>query len=320
MLAETVDALPTGPGWRFEPKWDGFRCLVHRDGASLTLRSKNQKPLERYFPELVVAFMELPASRFVIDGEILCDTFEQLQQRQHPAASRIARLSVETPARFMAFDMLICRDGRSISQARLIDRRAALDDFLKPLRAQLPIDISKSTPRRSVALNWLQRATSGIDGVIAKRADEPYSPGKRLWLKYKIWKTVDCIVGGVYWSDERAGIPDTLLLGLYDPGGQLHYVGHTRVHEEAETIGSWLRPLVGGSGFTGRKPPTKSRWTGKDKHPVSLEPRLVVEVSADHITGQHFRHGSRILRWRDDKDPQDCTLDQIVPRSGVDSA
>ncbi len=311
MEAEPVDDLPRGDGWLYEPKHDGFRCLAFRDGGTVTLQSKNQKPLGRYFPELAAALGALPVTRFVIDGEIVIRgaAFETLQLRLHPAASRIATLSRDYPATLVAFDLLAGADGRALLDRPFVERRAALEALLAQSGASAGLELSRTTRSVTTARRWLGRA--GLDGIVAKRLDLAYAPGQRAMRKFKLWKTVDCVVGGLYRKAGTSAI-ESLLLGLYDAEGRLNYVGRAPVHRDAKKVGALVEPLIGGEGFTGRAPGGKSRWSGKERRPVPIRPRLVVEASADHITGGYMRHGARLVRWREDKRPEECTMDQIA--------
>jgi ATP-dependent DNA ligase len=320
MEAKPVEELPAGPGWQYEPKWDGFRCLVFRDGDRVTMQSRKQKPLNRYFPELIGGFESLPFGHFVIDGEIVLmqsgqPSFEALQLRLHPAASRIRRLAEETPATFMAFDMLMNLTGKDIRNEPLTARRQALEKLFQRRHKRGSeaepdwLQISPTTSELAVARKWLKLVGKGIDGIVAKRSDDGYHAGERAMQKYKIWKTIDCVVGGLY-LDARKDV-EYLLLGLYDKDGLLNYVGRVRPPEDQAATEKRFWKLRGGQGFTGRSPGGKSRWSGKERVPIMLKPEVVVEVSADHITGEHMRHGSRFLRWRTDKKPKACTMDQI---------
>ena len=306
MEAEPVDELPDGEGWQFEPKYDGFRCLVFRDGDEVHLQSRRQKPLNRYFPEVVAAVATWPGPRFVLDGELLIPdrAFDALQLRLHPAASRVAKLAVETPARFVAFDLLAGADGASTLAAPLEERRAALERWGER------VELSEVTRSAATARGWLTRLGHGLDGIVAKRLDQPYRPGERGVLKYKVWRSVDCVVGGFY---ERAadGSVEYLLLGLYDSDGRLNYVGRCPVGPRDHDVSARLRSRLGGDGFAVNAPGGKSRWSARERAPVSVTPDVVVEVSADHVEAGQFRHGSRLLRWRDDKRPEACTMDQL---------
>jgi len=309
MESEPVDDLPAGKGWLFEPKYDGFRCIAFRGDTEVRLQSRNQKPLERYFPEIADGLRGLPDGRFAIDGEIVIhgQPFETLQLRLHPAASRIEKLAAEYPATLVAFDLL-ADDGDALLREPFAERRAALERLMKRVGRRPFLQLSRATRSAATARKWLGK--TGLDGIVAKRLDLPYRPGERAMQKYKLWKTVDCVVGGIY-RKEGSGALDSLLLGLYDEEGKLNFVGRTRVTREAGKIAKLLEPLIGGEGFTGRVPGGKSRWSGKERKPVPLQPVLVAEVSADHITSEYMRHGARLLRWRDDKRPEDCTMDQI---------
>ncbi|MGL4962833.1 MAG: ATP-dependent DNA ligase [Inquilinus sp.] len=317
MEAENVDQLPDGEGWQYEPKWDGFRCVAFRNGTDVQLQSRNQKPLGRYFPELVAAIGEVPARRFVLDGEILIfsdgePAFEPLQLRLHPAAARIRKLAAEQPATFMAFDLLASRDGKSLLSKPLRDRRRRLEAFFDGVDPHLTtVMLSPATQDRDLADRWLDEIGRGLDGIVAKRLDDPYRPGRRAVVKFKVWKTIDCVVAGVYYRKPGTAI-DSLLLGLYDTDGLLNYVGRVRVGRTDPEIERRIRPLIGGAlAFSGRAPGGQSRWSGRERDPVPVQPRQVAEVSADHITGEHMRHGARLERWRDDKPPKRCTMDQI---------
>jgi ATP-dependent DNA ligase len=314
MESAPVDSLPTGKGWQYEPKWDGFRCLAFRDGDAVHLRSRNQKPLNRYFPELEEALRALPVRRFVLDGEIIIreEPFETLQLRLHPAASRITKLAGEYPATFVAFDLLADERGRSLLARPFLERRADLDAFFKRAGKSKQFIRSRATRSRAQALKWCRGVGHGLDGIMAKPLAEPYRPGQRAMQKYKLWKTVDCVVGG-YYPRPGGRQAEYLLLGLYDGEGHLNYVGRASAGDGAMT--ELLKPLVGGPGFTGRAPGGKSRWSGRERKVVPLRPHLVVEASADHIENEHFRHGARLLRFREDKKPEACTMDQIMSRN-----
>lgn len=318
MEAETVDELPPGDQWQFEPKWDGFRCIAFRDGQRVELQSRRQKPLGRYFPDLVGALAALPVRRFALDGEILIfaegePSFEALQLRLHPAASRVAKLAAEQPATFMAFDLLADGAGKSLLSRPLIQRRACLEELFEAIDPDLAtVMLSPATTDRDLAAGWLSDIGHGLDGIVAKRLDEPYRPGERAMVKYKLWKTFDCVVAGVYFKRPGTAI-DSLLLGLYDRDGLLHYVGRIPVGGPDPEIERRIRPLIGGElAFTGRAPGGASRWTGRERKPVPVRPEQVAEVEADHITDAYMRHGARLMRWRDDKPPRHCNMDQIA--------
>jgi ATP-dependent DNA ligase len=318
MESKAVAELPAGDGWQYEPKWDGFRCLVFRDGKKVCLRSRNQRLLNRYFPELVEDFAALPVKRFVLDGEIILmidgrSSFEDLQMRLHPAASRVAQLAAATPARFVAFDLLVDPENHDLRSQPLKQRRAELEDFGKRIGKNKFFQLSPAARSLKTAKDWLKKIGHGLDGIVAKPLDEIYHPGQRVMLKYKLWKTVDCVVAGLYLGDDKT--VEYLLLGLYDKDGLLHYVGRVRPKEPEKEIRKILKPAMNGEGFTGRAPGGKSRWSNQERVYIPLKPKLAVEVSADHITGGHMRHGSRFLRWRPDKKPKACSMDQIEPPS-----
>jgi ATP-dependent DNA ligase len=316
MESKAVAELPAGSGWQYEPKWDGFRCLAFRDGAKVCLRSRNQRLLNRYFPELVEGFARLPIKRFVLDGEIILlidghSSFEDLQLRLHPAASRVAKLAKETPVSFVAFDMLVDPQNHDLRSEPLKGRRAVLEEFYDRAGKHAFLRLSPAARSVKTAQDWLKKIGHGLDGIVAKRLDDAYRAGERAMLKYKLWKTVDGVVTGLYLDDNNT--VEYLLLGLYDEDGLLHYVGRVRPQESEKEIRAILKPFLKGPGFTGRAPGGKSRWSNQERKYIPLKPKLVVEVSADHITGGHMRHGSRFLRWRPDKKPTACTMDQIEP-------
>ncbi|HEY6432950.1 MAG TPA: ATP-dependent DNA ligase [Acetobacteraceae bacterium] len=310
MEAEPVQELPSGPDWVFEPKYDGFRCLAFRDGEEVALQSRRQRPLARFFPEVAANIAALPAPRFVLDGELVIfgKEFDTLQLRLHPAASRIAKLSREAPATFVAFDLLLDESGRNALEWPFSRRRAALAALFEKFDRHDGVVLSKETTKQGEARRWLDDAGRGLDGIVAKRLDLPYQPGRREMLKFKIWHSVDCVVGGVYFKPGTQTI-EYLLCGLYDAAGRLNYVG--RCAPGDGEAAARIRPLIGGEGFTGEAPGGPSRWSRRERAVTPLRPELVVEVSADHITAGKFRHGSRLIRWRDDKDPRRCTMDQI---------
>jgi ATP-dependent DNA ligase len=315
MEAIPVPDLPNGSGWLFEPKYDGFRCILFRDGDSVHLQSRRQRPLGRYFPEVIEAARRLPLERFVFDGELIIpdEPFDTLQLRLHPAASRIKMLSREHPAQVVVFDLLADGHGHSFLSKPFSQRRAALETAFKEIKRPSSFVPSKATASPITARSWLKHVGHGLDGIVAKRLDLPYQPGQRAMQKFKLWQTVDCVVGGIYYKPNTKSV-EYLLMGLYDDAGRLNYVGRCGVGENGGEIGKLLKPLIGGSGFTRNMPGGKSRWSGRERKAVPLEPRLVAEVSADHIENGRFRHGSRLIRWRDDKEPTACTLDQITGR------
>jgi ATP-dependent DNA ligase len=318
MEARLVEELPDEPGWQFEPKWDGFRCLAFRAGGEVDMRAKSGKPLARYFPEVVELLRRLPHDRFVIDGELAIpvgDTlsFDALQMRLHPAESRIRKLSVETPAIFILFDMLMTPAENSLLDTPLVERRTALEEFFQGVSKEPALRLSPYTRKAKEARQWLAKAGGALDGVIAKRADGPYVIGERAMLKVKRLRTADCVVGGFrYGTGSR--LVGSLLLGLYDEEGKLNHVGFTSTisNAEREALTKRLEKLVEPPGFTGNAPGGPSRWsTERSGQWEPLRPELVVEVRYDHITDDRFRHGTKLVRWRPDKSPKQCTFEQM---------
>jgi ATP-dependent DNA ligase len=316
MEAKLTDAIPAGEGWQFEPKWDGFRCLAFRDGASVELMSKSGKPLGRYFPEIVEALLALDERRFVLDGELVLPvgeilSFAALQMRLHPAASRIAKLARETPAQLMLFDCLQW-GARDLSEEPLSKRREALERFMETAAGPRLL-LSPCTTEHRVAEDWFAHTGGALDGIVVKRLDEPYRAGERAMIKVKQQRTADCVVGG-YRTDSKGSKVASLLLGLYDGEGKLNSVGFSSSFSDAEKTGllKKLEPLRGPSAFTGSSPGGASRWSrGRSTEWVPLNPELVAEVTYDQVTGQRFRHGTTFLRWRPDKAPRQCTMDQL---------
>ncbi|TIR27805.1 MAG: ATP-dependent DNA ligase [Mesorhizobium sp.] len=319
MEARTAEALPEGNGsWQYEPKWDGFRCLAFKDGKAVDLRAKSGKPLGRYFPELMAMMQSVDAEDFVVDGEIVIEidgraSFDALQMRLHPAESRIRKLSIETPARLILFDMLVAPGGKIMLERPLRARREALEAFLS--KAATPgLQLSRSTTDVATARHWLQGAGGSTDGVVAKMLDEPYRPGERAMVKVKRLRTADCVVGGFRYLNGKRQV-GSLLLGLYNDNGQLDHVGFTSTiaNEDRAALTAKLEALRGGPGFTGKAPGGPSRWsTERSGEWEPVKPDLVVEVRFDHVTGERFRHGTRLLRWRPDKAPRQCTFEQIA--------
>jgi ATP-dependent DNA ligase len=321
---EQADELPTGAGWQYEPKWDGFRLLAFRDGDEVDLRSKAGKPLGRYFPDVVEALRSLKAKRFVLDGEILVpvgDTlsFEELQLRLHPAASRVAKLAAAHPAIVVAFDLLLGPRGGALTDRPLAERREKLEAFAGQFfAAGGPVRLSPATADRKRAAGWLERGEKGLDGVMAKRLDLPYRSGERTGMvKVKNVRTVDCVVGGFRYA-QKEPIVGSLLLGLYGDDGLLHHVGFTSAisREERRELTPRLEALKQAPGFTGSAPGGPSRWSAMNPRSTEWEPlvpELVVEVGYDAFTGGRFRHGTRFVRWRPDKAPQQCTFAQLGP-------
>jgi ATP-dependent DNA ligase len=314
MEAKPVTALPAGAGWLYEPKWDGYRCLVFRDGKHVSLFSKRGTNLNRYFPELVEGVAKLKPKRFVLDGEILVvikgrPDFDSLQLRMHPAESRIKKLSAEIPASFMAFDLVADGKAKDLRSVPFAARREALETFVAGAGKSAFLALSPITASIATAKGWLKLACKGMDGVMAKPAWEHYEAGKRVMQKFKLWKSIDCVVGGIY-EDDRGHV-EHLLLGLYDDDGKLNYIGRCRTPGTEAEIRKKLKPVMAGEGFTGQKPQPVNRWTGKKHSAVMLKPKLVLETSADHVAGGRMRHGSRFIRWRTDKKPSQCRMEQV---------
>jgi len=317
MEAKLVEELPAGPGWRFEPKWDGFRCLAFRAGGEVALKAKSGKPLDRFFPDVVAALQALPVERFVVDGELTiavdgAPSFEALQMRLHPAESRVRKLAAEQPAGLVLFDCLLDADGQSLLAAPFRQRRAALEALVARFGKTAAVRLSPGATNRALACSWLRETGAALDGVVAKRLDGAYVPGERAMLKIKTIRTADCVVAGFRYA-EGTKLVGSLLLGLYDREGLLHHVGFTSTirHAERPALTEQLLRLLG-EGFTGDAPGGPSRWsTERSAAWVSLKPELVVEVRYDQVTGGRFRHGTRLVRWRPDKAPRQCTFDQI---------
>lgn len=319
MEALLVGEIPSGDQWQYEPKWDGFRCIAFRDGESIELQSKSGQTLGRYFPEIVAAIARIKATRFVIDGELIITldgepSFDALLQRIHPAASRVTKLSSETPARFVVFDLLVDDRGKETHTEPLSKRRKKLEAFAKKfLTGNDTIELSPTTLDESIAREWLNDPSVRLDGVIAKRIDLAYRTGERDGMqKVKKMRTADCVVGGFRYAS-KGKVVGSLLLGLYDDEGLLHHVGYTSSFSEAEKkeLTKKLEPLIKEPGFTGNKPGGPSRWsTKKTSEWEPLATKLVAEVQFDHFTGGRFRHGTRFLRWRPDKKPKQCGMEQ----------
>jgi ATP-dependent DNA ligase len=318
MEARIVDALPEEEGWQFEPKWDGFRCLAFRDGNDVALQAKSGKPLTRYFPEMVEALVALPLKRFVLDGELAIpvgDTlsFDALQLRLHPAESRVRKLSAETPSILILFDCLYTEKAGVLLENTLTERRQALEQFYGAAGAAPALRLTDYTRDRKTADDWLAHAAGALDGIVAKRIEAPYLAGERAMLKLKHLRSADCVVGGFRYAtgSKRVG---SLLLGLYNPEGKLDHVGFTSgfANEDRAALTKKLEKLKGGPGFTGDAPGGPSRWsTERSAEWVPLKSKLVVEVRYDHVTGGRFRHGTKLLRWRPDKAPRQCTVEQL---------
>jgi ATP-dependent DNA ligase len=330
MLARLADELPPAGTVLYEPKWDGFRAIVFCGGSEVFIQSRDLRPLDRYFPELHDTFVAALPEGCVLDGEIVIVTprgldFDALQLRLHPAASRVARLAKETPAAFVAFDVLAL-NGRDVRAAPQAERRALLEQMLANVDA--PIHLTPMTRDRSLAVEWLSRFEgAGLDGVIAKPEEAPYEPGKRAMFKVKHARTADCVVGGFRWHKAGNDLVGSLLLGLYDEHGALHHVGVTSsfttamrrqlaielapLREHALDAHPWRTWAEAGSEMT-RMPGGQSRWSaGKDLSWEPLRIERVCEVKYDHMQGPRFRHAAVFLRWRPDKRPRDCAYDQL---------
>ena len=336
MLAKAVDGLPVDEGWLFEPKWDGFRAIVFRDGDAVFTQSRDLKPLDRYFPELADPLRAALPERCVVDGEVVISRdgaldFESLLLRIHPAASRVKMLAAESPASFVAWDLLALGDEdlRAVPQG---ERRARLETVLGA--AEPPVHLTPATTDRELAADWFDRFEgAGLDGVVAKRLDATYQPGKRAMLKIKHQRTADCVVAGFRWHKNGPGTHvGSLLLGLYDAAGRLHHVGITasftmaRRRELAKELAPLRRDALAGHPWGDeagaaetaagaapqRLPGATSRWSaGKDLSWVALRPERVCEVRYDHLQGDRFRHATTFLRWRPDKPPRECRYDQL---------
>jgi ATP-dependent DNA ligase len=328
MEARSVDTIPRGDEWQYEPKWDGFRCLLSRHGSKAELRSKSGEDLTRYFPELADAALNLKAAEFLLDGEIVVPhgkafSFDDLLQRIHPAASRVRKLAQETPALFLAFDLLATAKDKSLSAQPLAKRRLALESFAKSQFISSPtFRLSQASRSYATAKKWLAQAGGGCDGVIAKRLDLPYQAGSRDGMqKIKNFRSADCVVGGFRYASKLIGgkkMVGSLLLGLYDDAGLLHHVGFTSAIKQHEkpALTVKLEPLIAKPGFTGNAPGGPSRWsTERSAQWCPLKPKLVIEVSYDHFSGERFRHGTSILRWRPDKAPKQCTFEQLKQKA-----
>ena len=333
MLSTAANALPAGAGWLFEPKWDGFRTLVFRDGNEILLQSRDEKPMNRYFPELVASVTAALPERCVVDGEIVIVgaeglDFDALLLRIHPAASRVKLLAEESPASYVAWDLLAVGD-EDLRAAPLARRRQRLEKVLAHVRP--PVHLSPATQDRAVAEDWFRRFEgAGLDGVMAKRVDEPYRPGERTMIKVKHARTADCVVAGFRWHKNGPGtMVGSLLLGLYDDDGTLHHVGVTAAFTnvvrkqlvtdlaplrenalEGHPWRDWAEEEASAKGQ--RMPGGTSRWNrAKDLSWAPLRPERVVEVSYDHMQGTRFRHAAHFVRWRPDKRPEDCRYGQL---------
>jgi ATP-dependent DNA ligase len=315
MEAKLVDALPADAGWQYEPKWDGFRCLAVREGSDVQLISKSGKPLARYFPEVAAMLAALAPKRFVLDGELIIPvghslSFEALQLRLHPAESRIRKLSGQTPAQYMLFDLLAL-GGEMLAPEPLAKRRAALERF-HAAHGNGSMLLSPATVDCDQAKAWLASTGGALDGVVAKRLDEPYRPGERAMLKVKQLCTADCVVGGFRYASGKKEV-GSLLLGLFEADGKLHHAGFCPPPGDKAELTERLEALVEPPGFTGDAPGGPSRWsTERSAEWRPLRWELIAEVKYDQVTGRRFRHATRFLRWRPDKAPEQCGFDQLV--------
>jgi ATP-dependent DNA ligase len=332
MLAKLEPVLPEGVGWIYEPKWDGFRCLVTVSQAGVQLISRDDRPMVRFFPEVVATLEALPTGSIVADGELVIVHddrfwFEDLQLRLHPAESRVRKLSGEIPATLILFDLLEI-DGEDLRQRPLAERRQRLEKLAAEIGADhVPehagdlqpgpeVRLTPWTDDVAIARRWFgDEHWLGEDGIVAKRIDQPYQPGVRAWVKVKHRETADCVVGGYRVAKDGQGV-GSLLLGLYDAAGHLHYVGHTSSFKAAErrALREQLAPLEGGAGFGGeaRSPGGPSRWSaGRESDWVPLDPVLVCEVSYERIQSGRFRHAATFVRWREDRSPSSCTFEQV---------
>lgn len=331
MLSTSAAGIPAGDEWLFEPKWDGFRTLIFRDGDALTLQSRDEKPMNRYFPELIEPLKAALPERCVVDGEIVIAgdrglDFDALLLRIHPAASRVKMLSAQSPASFVAWDLLALGDD-DLRNVPLAERRKKLERALA--RAKAPLHLSPATRDREVAQDWFERFEgAGLDGVMAKRLDSPYRAGERTMIKVKHSRTADCVVAGFRWHKNGPGtMIGSLLLGLYDDDGTLHHAGVTSTftNKVRKELVDELAPLrrnalenhpwrdwAEAQSGAQRLPGASSRWNrGKDLSWEPLRVERVCEVAYDHMQGTRFRHAARFVRWRFDKQPKDCRYDQL---------
>jgi ATP-dependent DNA ligase len=325
MEARSVDEIPIGDEWQYEPKWDGFRCIAFRDGDKIFLQSKAGQPLARYFPDVVEALQRVAAKSFVLDGELAIPvrgalSFDELQLRLHPAASRVQKLAAAHPALFIVFDLLADSAGKSLVGLPLRDRRKQLEAFAKKdLTAKSAVRLSPATTDLAKAQKWFDKVGGDLDGVIAKQLEAPYASGERTaMVKVKQIRTADCVIGGFRYAT-GARVLGSLLLGLYDDDGLLNHVGFTSAFKASErpALTKKFEALRKPPGFTGNAPGGPSRWsTERTGEWEPVDPKIVVEVTYDHFTGGRFRHGTKIVRYRPDKAPKQCTMDQVEHREG----
>jgi ATP-dependent DNA ligase len=324
METKSVEQIPAGDNWQYEPKWDGFRCIAFRNGDNVYLQSKAGQPLARYFPDVVEAIGKLPAKNFVLDGELAVPvsgalSFDELQLRLHPAASRVQKLAQAHPAIFIVFDLL-AQDRQSYLKKPLRDRRKSLETFArKNFKSIKSIRLSPATTKLEQAKRWFEKVGGDLDGVIAKQLEAAYASGERTAaVKIKQIRSADCVIGGFRYAS-GAKILGSLLLGLYNDDGLLHHVGFTSAFKTSErrALTKKFEALRKAPGFTGNAPGGPSRWsTERTGEWEPVDPKIVVEVAYDHFTGGRFRHGTKILRWRMDKFSRQCTMDQVAGREG----
>jgi ATP-dependent DNA ligase len=324
MEARSVEEIPAGHGWQYEPKWDGFRCVAFRNAAQIYLQSKSGQPLARYFPDIVAILAKVPQQQFVLDGELVVPvsgalSFDELQLRLHPAASRVQKLAKANPAMYIVFDLL-AENGQVYLQRKLRERRALLEKFGRAnFKSSENLRLSPATTDPRTASDWFKRAGGDLDGVIAKNLDVAYASGERTAaVKVKQIRTADCVVGGFRYA-RGVRVIGSLLLGLYSEDGLLHHVGFTSAFKASErrALTRKFEALRKPPGFTGNAPGGPSRWsTDRTGEWEPVAPKVVVEVAYDHFTGGRFRHGTRLLRWRLDKKPRQCTMDQVEHREG----
>jgi ATP-dependent DNA ligase len=324
MEARLVDEIPVGGGWQYEPKWDGFRCVAFRDGKQIYLQSKAGQPLARYFPDIVDVLATLSEQQFVLDGELVVPvsgalSFDELQLRLHPAASRVQKLAKAHPSMYIVFDLLAA-NGRVYLQRPLRERRPLLETFARlNFRSAKNLRLSPATTDHRTATEWFKKAGGDLDGILAKQLDAPYASGERTaMVKVKQIRTVDCVVGGFRYA-RGSRVIGSLLLGLYSDDGLLHHVGFTSAFKTSERreLTRKFEALKKPPGFTGSAPGGPSRWsTDRTGEWEPVDPRVVIEVAYDHFTGGRFRHGTKFLRWRPDKKPRQCTTDQVEHREG----
>ena len=330
MIVEPMDALtalelPEGDNWQYEPKWDGFRAVVSRGSDEIEIQSKSGQPLARYFPDMVKVLEALKPGRFTLDGELVIPvgrnlSFEELQLRLHPAASRVNMLAARHPAMYLVFDLLADDKGADLMGLPLRERRKRLEGFArKYFEPEGKVRLSPATCELKTAREWLRKLSGGLDGIIAKDLEAPYEPGLRTGAMQKIknLRSADCVVGGFRYASGKR-VAGSLLLGLYGDDGLLHHVGYTSsiAAGERAALTRKLEGLRQAPGFTGRAPGGPSRWsTERSGEFEPLKPELVVEVQYDHFSGGRFRHGAKLLRWRPDKGPEQCLMSQVERES-----